>query len=189
MLSIAFDSTGAAAALTGLVTGAGCLVALGTAGLLWVQLRTGVAPLPCGTLERRLVVALLTEAGLPPHPRIVELGSGWGDLALTLSRAFPRAHIEAIEWSWLPFAVGRLRTLRRANISPHWGDFFQHPLDRADAVVLYLMQRPMEDLAAKFDRELKPGTPVVTVVFGFHGRSIEAGLPQRAPWQVARYRW
>jgi hypothetical protein len=72
-----------------------------------------------------------------------------------------------------------------------FGNFFRAPLGEADAVVCYLMLRPMAALAEKLDRELRPGTPVVAIAFLFRGREPEE--TRRAagvyPIEVARYAW
>jgi len=54
------------------------------------------------------------------------------------------------------------------------------------------MVRGMEDLAAKFDRELRPGTTVVSYAFSFPGREPRA--MKTVPWlqgkrEIRVYKW
>jgi len=173
-------------ALTALaVTALGALVTIG------FQLRTGVAPVPAGRAERADVVALMRRAGLAGAPRIYELGSGWGDLALSLARAFPEAQVVGVELSPLPWAVARLRARGQPNLEIRRGDLFALDLRDADAVTCHLMMRPMGRLAEKLDRQLRPGTPVAALSFWFRGRAPAATLQSSLGLRgaVALYRW
>jgi len=150
--------------------------------LYW--LRTGVPPLPLRRAERESVLALLKGAGVPAQATIYELGCGWGGLTLALAREFPEARVVGIELSPLPWLVARLRARRERRILIARQDFFSADLSSADAVISFLMMKPMGPLSQKLDRELRPQTPVVSVAFWFRGRAIE-----RSAGTVALYRW
>jgi precorrin-6B methylase 2 len=150
----------------------------------------GVPPMPALFKERARVVQLLSTAEIPSGGRIYELGSGWGDLALALARAFPQAQIIAMEISPIPFFVSWLRALPLKNLEVQWGNCLKRDLRDADAVTAYLMIGPMPRLAAHLDRHLKEGTPVVALAFSFRDRASESesgvgGLTGKA-WL---YRW
>ncbi len=171
------------------------LVLLGLAGLavasvLLGYLRSGAPPVPSTRAERADVVAMLREASLPDAARIYELGCGWGGLARALARAFPAARVVGIERSPVPWLVAWLRARTLPNLEVRFQNFLLTPLDDADALACYLMIRPMLPLAAKLDRELQAGTPVVALTFWFRDRLPEArrGTPGLRG-DVARYRW
>ena len=146
------------------------LVVAGCLSLLLTQLRTGVPAMSASRAEALEVAALLKAAGLAENAVIYELGSGWGAMAGVLAEAFPRARIRGFELSPLPFWISRLRLRRHSHVHLMRRDFFQADLTQADAVVSYLMIRPMPKLAALMDRELRPGTAVVSLAFWFRDR-------------------
>lgn len=166
------------------------LVFLLCTSLLAYQFRTGVPPMPTRCDEANDVVALLEQAGLPEHPIIYELGSGWGSLVVRLARVFPQAQIRGIEWSPLPYWIARLRTRHMPNVQLTRGNFFASDLRDAHAVTCYLMIGPMRPLAALLDAMLQHGTAVVSVTFSFRGRrpdAVRKGKGLRGA--VARYSW
>lgn len=143
---------------------------------------TGVVPMSSTRAEAAEVVALLKEAGVPAKAVVYELGCGWGMLVTALAHAFPEAQIRGIEISPLPYWVARWRTRYLSNVRLQRGSFFDCDLRDADAVACYLMLKPMPKLAALLDTMLSPGTPVVSLAFGFRGRRAAAvrkisGLP------------
>ncbi|WP_158808421.1 trans-aconitate 2-methyltransferase [Beijerinckia sp. L45] len=142
--------------------------------LLLYQGLTGVPTVSSTRAEAADVVALLRSAHIGAHPTIVDLGCGWGALTLALASAFPRATIVGLELSPFPYWVTRLRTLGRPNIRVMRANFYDADLRGADAIVCYLMIKPMPKLAAFLDRVLPDGTPVVALTFWFRGRKVSA---------------
>ncbi|OLP52813.1 hypothetical protein BJF92_07480 [Rhizobium rhizosphaerae] len=162
------------------------LVMAGCLSLLITQLRTGVPAMSSSRKEALQVVALLKAAGLAEDAVIYELGSGWGAMASVLAESFPQARIRGFELSPLPYWISRLRLRHHPHIRLMRQDFFRADLTDADAVVSYLMIRPMPKLGLLLDRDLKPGTPVVSLAFWFRDRQPEAvGRAGTA----ALYRW
>ena len=143
---------------------------------LLFQALTGVPPASSNATEAADVVALLKTAGLGKGAVIYELGSGWGSLVMALARAFPDAEIRGIEISPLPFCVAWLRTRSQANVKLVRRSFYDCDLSDAHAVTCYLMTRPMPKLAAVLDRQLTPGTAVVSLSFWFRERTVAASL-------------
>ncbi len=165
-------------------------VVLAGGSILALYFATGVPPIPAKRAEARDVVALLRQAGLPEGARIYELGCGWGSLAIDLARAFPSAQVIGVEISPLVWAVARLRARWQPNLQVRWGSFHALSLADADAVTCYLMIRPMPEVAALLDRELRAGTPVVALTFWFRDRRPTA--TRRGPGlrgDAALYAW
>ena len=158
--------------------------------ILAYQFVTGVPPMPSTRRERADVVALLKEADIDEQAVIYELGSGWGTLVIALAKAFPDAQVRGFELSPLPYWVARLRTRKMANVRLTRGNFFNADLRDADAVVCYLMVKPMPRVAALLDRTLEPGTPVVSIAFSFRDR-LETAV-REGKWlrgKVSLYFW
>ena len=166
------------------------VVLLGVLSILFTYVRTGAPPVPSERREIGEVITLLRRAGLPASPKIYELGSGWGALALALAGAFPEARVVGIELSPLPWLIARWRARGVTNLEIRWADFHRVDLEDADAVAAYLMITPMVPLAQTLDRRLQPGTPVVTVTFWFRDRRPSATLRgSSGRGGVALYRW
>lgn len=147
------------------------LVAMLLAGMLSIvfhTLRTGISPMPTSPRVRRQLLTLL-----PPEQEgtLLELGSGWGDLAFALADRCPRAHVVAYELSPLPYAFSRLR-LRlapRPNLQFVREDFFRASFAEASAIVCYLFPGAMSRLAPRFSSELRPGTRILSHTFALRG--------------------
>ena len=88
--------------------GLAVLALTATAAVLIVvySLRVGITPMPSSGAARRRIVELVP-ADL--EGTILELGSGWGGLAVALARRFPAAQVVAYELSPVPWIVARIR--------------------------------------------------------------------------------
>lgn len=119
---------------------------------------------------RKAVIARLkkeVEAGGNPAPVILELGSGWGTLALDAARACPSATIIGYEISPIPLFFSRLRAFLRGHKNTTFlaADLFAEDFSKADIVLTYLTMPHMERLRPKFEAELRPGTVVICNTF------------------------
>lgn len=98
---------------------------------------------------------------------IYELGSGWGGLAMIIGKKCPDQKIVAIENFFIPYFINYIRVLMSGvkNISLKLKDFYNDPLNDAGLVICYLYPGAMIKLKEKFERELKPGTVVISNTF------------------------
>jgi len=160
------------------------------ASIVYWGSKTGVPPHPRSRSERRAVGDLLQKANTSPGI-IYELGCGWGGLARTLAKRFPQHQIEAFEISPIVARWAKLMSWRIPNLRVHTGNFMKTDLRDAKAIVCYLMIEATQELGQKLDRELARGTPVVSVVFRFRGRPIQAHVTPRGwqPGDVCLYAW
>ena len=118
-----------------------------------------VFPTPRGALQD-----LPQHVAWPAHhaPRMLDAGCGMGDGLKALHAAYPHAQIDGIEWSWLWWAVSRLRcpwaAVRR-------GDMWTADWSGYDLV--YLFQRPesMPRAMRKARAELARDAWLVTLDF------------------------
>jgi hypothetical protein len=150
------------------------------------SLRVGITPMPSsGAARQRILELIPADLG----GTILELGAGWGGLAVALSRCFPAAQIVAYELSPVPWLVARLRVAvgRHRNLSVRRCDFLRVSLAEADAVVCYLYPGAMEALAKKLSQELRPGTPVVTHAFRLPGWTPEREVAVPELWRSTTF--
>ena len=101
---------------------------------------------------------------MPASPRslVLDAGCGLGHGLRALHRAYPRARLEGVEWSWPLALAARLRCrqalVRRADL---WAGSWA-PYD-----LVYLFQRPetMPRAMDKAARDLPPGAWLVSLEF------------------------
>ncbi len=143
--------------------------ALAAIALIFIYaLRTGMPPTPTSPRVRAAMLDMLPDA---LNGTIVELGSGWGGLAVALARRFPDCRVVGYELSPLPWLVSRLRLMAAPapNLRLHRADFRRAPLGDATVVVCYLFPAAMTKLRPKLDAELRPGTLVLSNTFAMPG--------------------
>ena len=148
------------------------------AGLLFVvfltyeyyERKTGVPTFPTMPPVRRRIAAKLQaelkRTGQQPF-RVLDLGSGSGQLGFTIARAIPAAAVTGIELSYIPWlrSVIRQRLWGVKNLTYLRQDFWPYDISQFDAVVTYLPGTIMEKVGDKLHRELKPGTLIIANVF------------------------
>lgn len=103
--------------------------------------------------------------------RILDIGSGGGELARCIAKKIPTAHVTGIEISFLPFTRARLiqRFLGPANLSFERADFWKRDCSDLDAVVLYMGPVTTRRIGEKLYRELKTGSFVISNTYPLLG--------------------
>ena len=149
-----------------------CVAAAGVS-IVWYTVRNDISPMPTSPKVKRVLLDALEQRTV--RGRIFELGSGWGTLAFALARRFPRCDVLAFENSPVPYMVSRWRQalFPRPNLSLRRTDFLRFSLSDADAVVCYLYPGGMARLREPFERELRPGTLVISNTFAVPGWTPE----------------
>jgi demethylmenaquinone methyltransferase/2-methoxy-6-polyprenyl-1,4-benzoquinol methylase len=108
---------------------------------------------------------LIQKAALPPGGRVLDLGSGTGDIALAIRQARPDTHPLAADFTYEMMRVGRERS-GGAALPWNAADALNlpYPDDRFDAVVSGFLMRNVSDLPRALleqRRVLKPGGRIV----------------------------
>jgi methylase of polypeptide subunit release factors len=87
-------------------------------------------------------------------PVVLELGSGWGALAIAAAKACPHAKIIGYEISPAPLWIARLRAFlgRHKNLSFVGGNFYDSDFRHADCVLTYLTVNLMSELRPNWNR-------------------------------------
>jgi hypothetical protein len=116
----------------------------------------------------RNVEMMLGTASLHSGERIADLGSGDGRILIACARQGIRA--EGYEINPILVYSSR-RAIRRAGFQKlatvHWKSFWRADLAPFDAIFVYGIPYIMVGLAKKLERELRPGTKVISHVFPF----------------------
>lgn len=103
--------------------------------------------------------------------RIIDLGSGRGELTSRIARAIPNAQVLGIEMARIPFwqSVFVQRLLGPKNVSYKCLDFWPFDCSEIDAVVFYLSGNAAQRAGDKLYKELKPGSLVISHTFPILG--------------------
>lgn len=111
---------------------------------------------------------LLDMVNLKTGSTIIDLGSGDGAFAL---QAAKRGHvIIGYEINPVLVIIARIRTLKyRKNVKIYLRDFWRTELPEADAIYVFLIDRHMQKLGDKLQKEIKRPTLVVSHVFKIPG--------------------
>lgn len=134
---------------------------------------------------KRKISAMLDMAGLEPGMRLLDIGSGNGDLCiLAAERGVASIGVEInplLVW-WSRFKAKRKHVTEKAVFvrTDMWR--FRFPLD-CNAVFVYGMPEKMHPLWKKMQAELRPGTKVVSHAFRFPQAS-----PEKEDGNVRLYR-
>jgi hypothetical protein len=144
-------------------------VILATVSVIFHTIYNGISPMPTSRKVKRLMLKTCKERSAPGT--IIELGSGWGSLAFPLASAFTETQIIGYENSPVPYMFSRLRQCfqRRANLHFKYKNFYTVSLKDAGMVVCYLYPGGMQKLREKFERELPPGSCIMSNTFAVPG--------------------
>lgn len=161
-----------------------CLVVLAFLSVVIWTFTTGISPMPSSKKAARTVaeaVKNILRSG-PAVGRwsvVVEAGSGWGTLLLSVSRLSPEIQSFGYELSPLPFAVSYLffKLTGRERIEIRRRDFRSADLKHADIVIAYLHPEGMNLLADKIEKEVTGTVHVVSNNFQFRQWEAAAEYP------------
>ncbi len=166
------------------------LVLVVAASILWSTVRTGMPPMPSlGRAPR----AMLELVPVPPEGGIVDMGSGWGTLAVRFARRFPQTSVVGYEVSFFPWLVSVLlaRVMRLDNLRFVRRDFRDAELEGVAVLLCFLMPEGMQAVAQRLERD--PGSVrwVISHCFALRGREPETvvELPDLYATPVYRYRY
>jgi tRNA A58 N-methylase Trm61 len=114
-----------------------------------------------------------------PGETVYDLGSGDGRIIITAAREF-HANSVGVEINplWVLWTQMRINLLKlEERVEVVWGDFFREDLGKADVVTVFLKQDTNDRLRPKLEREMKPGSRVVSYTYPFTGwKPLKADL-------------
>lgn len=146
-------------------------------GLYWTSFRTRVPYYPSGLLAWESVAQLL-----PARPlQVIDIGSGFGGLALHLAQLRPDCRCFGIEIAPLPWAVSSLRAWTRRLRSEPTASFMRgdyHSLDfgRYDIIFAYLSPAAMPVLWDKVRAQMRAGSVLLSYEFDIPGVPADFSL-------------
>jgi len=164
------------------------LALLALISIVFTSLQVGISPMPSSRKAQQAIISAIPEntEGL-----IFDLGSGWGNVIFPLAQSFPLATIRGIEISLIPWAVSQIRASLSgpSNLNIERGNFQDISLESAEVVVCYLFPEGMTSLEAKFQKELKPNTLIISNTFRLAGWEPEEVITLYDIHQTPIYRY
>lgn len=141
-----------------------------------IFLRAPYVPTP-----HKVVSKMISMADLQGNEVIYDLGAGDGRLLIAAKKKHPDITAKGFELS-PPVYLAALIRIRQSkqDVSMQMKNFFPQDVSDADCVFLYLMPGAMKTLAKKFEKELKPGTKIVSHAFVFPDRKPIKSM--KVPW-------
>lgn len=130
--------------------------------------------------------------GIKDDSVLYDLGCGDGKVLFYIAKRVPKARYVGIENVMFPLILAHTRAwwnkkFNKISIEILNQDFFTRDLSDATHIFTYLYPNVMDDLLPKLDRELKPGTKLVSATFKFTtkqpAKEIDLG---RANYKLAR---
>lgn len=133
---------------------------------------TGISPIPSSRISTNHIIEISPEYLVGD---ILELGAGWGTLAFPLATLFPDNRVLAYELSPVPWLFMKLRHLvyQHNNLEVIRRDFHKASLKGVGMVVAYLHSEGLAKVRDRMERELAPGTLVLSNTFEIPGWTHE----------------
>jgi len=110
-------------------------------------------------------------AKIKPNETLYDLGSGDGRIIIEAARAYGAKAI-GFEIALLPYIYSYVKIKlmgMHKDVQINLGNFFENDLGKANVITAFLSTRAMAKLKDKFEKELKPGTRVLSFVFRIEG--------------------
>lgn len=145
------------------------IIVTGALSIVYYTLRCSISPMPT---SGKINLAILAEIKKYQSGDVVmDIGSGWGTLACSISKEFPSKTVVGIERSPVPYLFSKIlnRLFCSLNCRFEYNDFFKGSFSEADVMVCYLCPSLMMRLVGKFENELKEGAVVISSTFAIPG--------------------
>lgn len=145
-----------------------------SAGLFWTTFRTQVPFYPSKRTTWEIVSKHLPSTG---QLKIIDIGSGLGDLSMALASTKPEAIVSGIEIAPLPWIISYIRgKLRRSHAHFIFGNYNNLDFSKYDVIVAYLSPAAMPQLWEKACREMVEGSEIISHEFIIPGVDIHKTL-------------
>ncbi len=145
-----------------------------TIALYWSVHKTRVPFYPSFPATWRAMHHLLEQMAGDQSLRVLDIGSGLGDVSLFLAKQRPHDQLSGIEIAPLPWLISYLRaTFSGAPVTFTLGDYHQLDFATQDVVFAYLSPAVMMDVWHKVCREMPAGSRFISSEFPVPGVTAE----------------
>jgi len=138
--------------------------------------------------KKKDIERFLNFVDLKPGEKFYELGCGDARLAIAAAKKFGVKAV-GVELSIPQAVVAFIRNrLAKTEVKIKWANLFKVDLSDADFVYMFLMPETYAKIKPKLERELKPGTRVVSYVWPIVGWEAEKVLREEGRLDIFLYR-
>ncbi|MDP1658445.1 MAG: class I SAM-dependent methyltransferase [Methylotenera sp.] len=135
--------------------------------LFWTTFRTQVPFFPSRPIVWQQVAKIIPQT---KPVRLIDIGSGLGDMSMYIAKIRPDSHIEGIEIAPLPWIVSFIRAkFRRSSAVFKLGDYTALDFANYDVIFAYLSPAAMLTLWEKASQEMLPGSLLISLEFEIPG--------------------
>ncbi|CAM3500702.1 methyltransferase [Parendozoicomonas haliclonae] len=153
--------------------------------LVAISIRNGIGPMPSSRPVTKALKLLLPEK---VNGSIIELGCGWGRVAMQLARHYPGNQVLAVENNFPVWLVCwlRVRFSGLRNIRVVYGDIYQFDLTNAGLVYCYLFTGAMQRLGDLF-QEGRNELTLISSTFALPDREASNIVEAQDLWRSRLY--
>lgn len=138
-----------------------------TLSLFWTTFRSQVPFFPSRPAVWKQVAKLMP---IDKPLRLIDIGSGLGDMPMYIAKVRPECHIEGIEIAPLPWLVSYFRSkIRYSSAVFKLGDYRALDFADYDIIFAYLSPAAMLALWGKANQEMKSGSLLISLEFEIPG--------------------
>ena len=155
------------------------------ATIVTYTLANGIGPTPT---NRRVNEQLREVLPGSVEGRILELGAGWGGIAIMLARQYPGNQIIAVENCppvWLACWL-RAKVAGTSNLQVKMGNIYQEDLEKVALIYCYLFPGAMKKLLTRL-QFMQPGGIVISNTFSLPGVEPERVSLANDVWRSRLY--
>lgn len=129
------------------------LVLLIALSIVWGTLKTGISPMMSSSKARQTMLAAIS---MDEKGALIDLGSGWGTLVISVAKKHPNKQVIGYELSWFPWMVSVLfkYSLGLNNLTLYRKDFKNADFSTASTLVCYLFPGGMVALEEKLKHDV-----------------------------------
>ncbi len=131
--------------------------------LFWTTYRTQVPFFPSRPIVWQQVANIIPQDS---PVRLIDIGSGLGDMSMYVAKTRPDSQIEGIEIAPLPWVISFIRAkFRRSSAKFILGNYQALDFANYDVIFAYLSPAAMRMLWGKASKEMRPGSLLISLEF------------------------
>jgi len=139
---------------------AGFIISL---SLFWTTFRSQVPFFPSRPIVWQQVAKVIPQN---KPVRLIDIGSGLGDMAMHMGKLRPESRIEGVEIAPLPWFISYVRAkISRSSAVFKMGDYRTLDFANYDVIFSYLSPAAMRSLWEKASQEMQPGSMLISLEF------------------------
>jgi hypothetical protein len=135
--------------------------------LFWTTFRTQVPFFPSRPMVWQQVAKIIPQ---DKSVRLIDIGSGLGDMSMYMAKIRPDSHIEGIEIAPLPWVISYIRAkFCKSSAKFILGNYQALDFANYDVIFAYLSPAAMRMLWDKASQEMRPGSLLISLEFEIPG--------------------